>query len=91
MKLKVDTATYENRVEVTIPLPDGVESVEGGAQIFADEDGSNRRAVWCFAADADVTSAATEAARLLVASSPGEAPEPAAEEPSSSETVTVSL
>ena len=89
MKLKVDT--YENRIEVMIALPDGVESVEGGGCIVADEDGSNRRAVWTFAPDADVKSAATECARLLVASSPGEGVQPEAEQPVKSQTVTVSL
>lgn len=87
MKTTVDT--YENRVEVTIDLPEGVENVEGGATIVADEDGSNRRAIWKFAPDADAKSAATECARLLVMSTPGDGPEPATEEPVKSQTVTV--
>lgn len=44
--------TYENRIEILIPLPDGVEAVAGGADIREERDESDqvtaRIAVWTY-------------------------------------------
>lgn len=89
--MQVRICTYQDRYEVAIALPDGV-SPTGGAEVR--EADSGRYAVWCFStgvSDFDVKAAATECARLLVASSPGDGIKPESEEPVKSQTVTVTL
>lgn len=86
--MKATVNTYDNRIEVALPIPDGLESVEGGATIQTDGDG-NRRAVWVFGSDTDPKQAATECVLLLIASSPGSGVDPESERPVKTQSITV--